>query len=126
MAAWATGGARAGMGTSEVGESGGGALAGPEVTGASRGTSAGCAEGSKKRQKQTNKETSLNVLSGAELLGSATTTLHLPLTLSASDEDLLRRVAEGSLPSTVGTGHTEPHGHTDGQVCHIVVTVMDT
>lgn len=48
-----------------------------------------------------------------------------PLTLSTPDEDLLRRVAEGPLPCTVGTGHTEPHGHADGQVSHIVVTVRD-
>lgn len=59
------------------------------------------------------------------VLGSATSTLHLPLTLNASDEDLLRRVAEGPLPSTVGTGHAEPHSHTHRQVCYIVVTVED-
>lgn len=40
-AAWGLGGARAGVGASEVGESGGGALAGPEVTGASWGAAAG-------------------------------------------------------------------------------------
>lgn len=38
---WEAGGARAGVGASEVGESGGGALVGPEVTGASRGAAAG-------------------------------------------------------------------------------------
>lgn len=38
--AWETRGARAGVGTSEVGESDGGALVGPEVTGASRGAAA--------------------------------------------------------------------------------------
>lgn len=48
-----------------------------------------------------------------------------PLTLSASNEDLLRRVAEGPLPSTIRTGHTEPHSHTDRQLSHIVVTVGD-
>lgn len=37
----------------------------------------------------------------------------IPLTLHAPDEDLLRRVAERPLSSTVGTGHTEPHGHAD-------------
>lgn len=41
VAAWGLGGARAGVGASEVGESGGGALAGPEVTGASWGAAAG-------------------------------------------------------------------------------------
>jgi hypothetical protein len=60
-----------------------------------------------------------------EVLGSDITALHLPLTWSASDEDLLRRVAEGPLPSTIGTGHTEPHGHADRQLSHIVITVGD-
>lgn len=38
----------------------------------------------------------------------------ISLTLRAPDEDLLRRVAERPLSGTVGTGHTEPHGHADG------------
>lgn len=41
VTAWGPGGARAGVRASEVGESGGGALAGPEVTGASWGAAAG-------------------------------------------------------------------------------------
>ena len=35
----------------------------------------------------------------------------VPLTSHAPDEDLVRRAAERPLPSTVGTGHTEPHSH---------------
>lgn len=41
VTAWGPGGTRAGVRASEVGESEGGALAGPEVTGASWGAAAG-------------------------------------------------------------------------------------